>query len=157
MSRLLLLSSLRHIARHPWQSWLAFLGVAVGVAVILAVDLANESARQAFLLSTERLSGKATHQIRGGPAGIPEAFYTRLRLELGIRRAAPVVEGLVEHRGERLRLVGVDPLAEGPFREFGAGLDRDATRRLRRRQPAVGPVTKIKDLLRKQVRVEQYE
>ncbi len=130
MSRLLLLGSLRHIARHPWQSWLAFLGVAVGVAVILAVDLANESARQAFLLSAERLSGKATHQVRGGPAGIPEAFYTRLRLDLGVRRAAPVVEGLVEHRGERLRLVGVDPLAEGPFREFGAGLGRDATRRL---------------------------
>ena len=50
------------------------------MAVIVAVDLANQSARQAFLLSAESLTGKASHQIIGGPNGIPDSLYVKLRL-----------------------------------------------------------------------------
>ncbi len=130
MSRLLLLSALRHLHRHPWQSWLSILGIALGVAVIVAIDLANQSARQAFLLSAESLTGKATHQIVGGPAGVAESFYRELRLERGLRRSAPVVEGLVKLGVENLQLVGVDPLAEESFRQLSGGLESDAARRL---------------------------
>ena len=130
MNRLLLLSALRHGMRHPWQTWLTVAGIALGVAVILAVDLANQSARKAFLLSAESLSGSATHQIRGNAQGVSDDFYRRLRVEVGLRRAAPVVEGAVRHGVDRLQLVGVDPLAESPFRQLGAGLDRQAARRL---------------------------
>ena len=51
------------------------LGIALGVAVVIAIDLANESSRRAFLLSAEALVGKATHQVRGGPSGIPELSF----------------------------------------------------------------------------------
>ena len=130
MNRLLRLSTLRHLRRHPWQSWLTVLGIALGVAVILAVDLANQSARQGFLLSAERLTGRANQQILGGPKGIPDTFYRQLRVELGLRRSAPVVEGQVRLGDQRLRLLGIDPLAEAPFRQFAAGLDRGLLRQL---------------------------
>ncbi|MGD2073667.1 MAG: ABC transporter permease [Gammaproteobacteria bacterium] len=130
MSRLLGLSGLRHLARHPWQTWLSVVGIALGVAVIAAVDLANESARRAFLLSAESLTGRATHQIVGGAAGIPEAFYRELRVERGVRPSAPVVEGLLEHRGETLLLTGLDSLAERPFRQLDSGVDPNTATRL---------------------------
>jgi putative ABC transport system permease protein len=96
--------------------------------VVLAIDLANESARRGFALFAETLAGRATHQVLGGPGGLDEAVYRRLRLEAGVRQAAPVVErdvALVDRPGVVLHLLGVDPFAEPPFRSFagasGAG------------------------------------
>ena len=126
MSRLLWRASLRHLLRHPGQIGLSVLGIALGVAVALSIDLATESARRAFELATEAVTGRATHQIVGGPAGLPEAFYRTLRLDLGVRRAAPVVAFDVaapDHPGRTFQLLGVDPFAEPAFRPHLAGAD----------------------------------
>ena len=48
MKRHLVRLALRHLGRHPWQVGLAVLGIALGVAVAVSIDLANESARRAF-------------------------------------------------------------------------------------------------------------
>jgi len=130
VNRLLLVSALRHLRRNPWQTWLSIVGIALGVAVIVAVELANQSARQAFLLSAESLTGKATHQIVSGAAGIAEDFYRELRMERGVRLCAPVVEGLLQRDGETLLLIGIDPLAEQPFRQLDSDPGSDAPGRL---------------------------
>lgn len=112
---------LRYWRRRLWQSGLAILGIALGVAVVVAIDLANGSARRAFTLSTEAVSGRTTHQVFGGPTGLDEAVYRRLRVELGIRHSAPIVEGYVTVFGADrtpLRILGVDPFAETPFRNY---------------------------------------
>jgi len=70
VSRLLRRASRRHLLRHPGQIGLSVLGIALGVAVALSIDLATESARRAFVLATEAVTGRATHQIVGGPADI---------------------------------------------------------------------------------------
>ena len=127
---LLLRMTGRYLVRHGWQTGLSVLGIALGVAVVVAVDLANQSARRAFELSMETLTGRASHHIVGGPTGFDEALYTRLRVERGLRAAAPVVEGLVEVGGETMRLLGVDPLAEGGTGRRLAGPDGAAIRRL---------------------------
>ncbi len=111
----------RYIARRFLQSLLFVVGVALGVSAVVAIDLANNSASRAFSLSTESLNGRATHQIIGGPSGVPTALYRQLRLELGLTAVAPVVTGYVQSPdlGDRpLRLLGVDPFAEPPFREY---------------------------------------
>ena len=46
----------RYLLRHPWQTALMILGITLGVAVVVAVDLANASASQAFQLSTTMLA-----------------------------------------------------------------------------------------------------
>ncbi|HEX5764004.1 MAG TPA: ABC transporter permease, partial [Woeseiaceae bacterium] len=86
-------ASLGYLTRHPWQLALALVGICVGVAVMVAVDLANESARRAFLSSMDAVNGEATHQVIGGPAGIDELLYVDLRVSGGLRNIAPVVEG----------------------------------------------------------------
>ena len=111
-------ASLSYLLRHPWQLMLALLGVAIGVAVIVAVDLANSSARKAFLLSMDAVTGEATHQIIGGPAGVDETVYADLRVEHGLRSIAPIVEGTVRTDERRLTLLGVDAFAEGELRTF---------------------------------------
>jgi putative ABC transport system permease protein len=111
-------ASFGYLLRHPWQLALALLGICIGVAVIVAVDLANESSRRAFLLSMDAVNGEATHQISGGPSGVDETLYTKLRVEHGIRTIAPVVAGYVRYQDTTLRLLGVDIFAERDFRNY---------------------------------------
>ncbi len=124
---LLTRSSLRYLLRHPWQFGLAVLGVALGVAVVVSINLANASASRAFALSSEAVTGRATHQVVGGPEGLPDATFRRLVLEAGIDRAAPVVEDYVTvppkpgQPFRTLHLLGVDPFSEAPFRAYLAG------------------------------------
>lgn len=113
--------SWRHAWRRPIQSLFFVLGVAIGVAMIVAIDLANDAAQRAFELGADTVAGKATHQIVGGPSGLDETIYTRLRTETAYRLSAPVVESYVsvkELDGQPMRLLGVDPFAEGPFRNY---------------------------------------
>jgi putative ABC transport system permease protein len=100
---------------------LFILGVALGVAMVIAIDLANGSASRAFELSTQSVTGNATHQIIGGPSGLPTDLYRQIRLELNIRSSAPIVEEYVQAinlDNQLLRLFGVDPFAEPPFRTY---------------------------------------
>ena len=111
-------ASFGYLLRHPWQLTLALLGICIGVAVMVAVDLANESSRRAFLLSMDAVNGEATHQIIAGPAGVDEQVYTRLRVEHGIRSIAPVVSGYVRYNDVTLHVMGVDLFAEREFRHY---------------------------------------
>ena len=61
----------RRARRHPLQYLLFIAGVAIGVAMMVSIDLANGSARRAFALSTDAITGKATHRVAGGPEAIP--------------------------------------------------------------------------------------
>jgi putative ABC transport system permease protein len=111
----------RYVSRRFTESLLFVLGVALGVAVVIAIDIANSSASRAFDLSTESVTGRATHRIVSGPGGLSTEVYTAVRLELGLRESAPVIEEYVRAAGlsdQPLRLLGVDPFAEPPFRQY---------------------------------------
>ncbi|HDP88695.1 MAG TPA: ABC transporter permease [Thioalkalivibrio sp.] len=118
---LLMLAGRRFLLAHRWQTLLAILGVALGVAIVVAVDLANSSARHAFEASMDAVGGRASHHIVGSPTGLPGETYTALRRELGISRAAPVVDGLAVLGDETVQLIGIDPFAEAAFRPALAG------------------------------------
>ena len=135
----------RHLLRHPWQTVLSIIGVALGVAVVTAVDLANASAHRAFRIAAETIAGRATHQIVGGPTGLPEEFYTLLRTRQQLRSIAPVVAGFVEAAGSSgttLRLIGIDPFAEAPFRTFSSDLPHSSELRLLLTRPDTGMLSR---------------
>jgi putative ABC transport system permease protein len=114
-------ASLRHAIRHPWQVLLAALGIALGVSVVTAIDLTESSARQSLADATASIVGRTTHQIVAGPRGVHEAVYVNLR-RAGLRLTlAPLIEATVrlpEHDKGRVRLMGVDPIAEAPLRGY---------------------------------------
>jgi putative ABC transport system permease protein len=131
MPRRLARLAARQLRSHPWQLGLAILGIALGVAVAVSIDLANGSALRAFGLATEAVSGRATHQVLGGPSGLPDDLYRRLRLDAGARRAAPIVEGdvaLWDRAGRSLHLLGIDPFADGDFRPYLSSDERREAR-----------------------------
>ncbi|NCF69338.1 MAG: FtsX-like permease family protein [Chloroflexi bacterium] len=111
----------RYLQRHPWQTVLMVIGIMLGVAVVVAIDLANASASRAFDLSTDMVVGRATHQIIGGPTGIEEKLYSDLRRQGLEAPTAPVIVEYVSSPdldGQPLQLLGVDPFAEAPFRNY---------------------------------------
>jgi putative ABC transport system permease protein len=107
------------------QTVLLIIGVAIGVAMMVSIDLANGSAQRAFELSADAVTGRATHRIvPAGADALEEGVYLNLRQKLGYRLSAPVVEGYVlvdELGGLPMRLVGIDPFAEPPFRSYFDG------------------------------------
>ena len=125
--------------RHLLQLAIAVFGVALGVAVVTAMDIANASALHSFRESITAVNGRATHQIAaadGFHSGVPDAIFATLAKIPGIIAAAPVVEasGLILPRadtvlgatpsedrdsnggGTVVRILGVDPLLDRPFR-----------------------------------------
>ena len=113
----------RALQRRMLQSALFVFSIVAGVALVVGVDVAAESARRAFSLSVASLQGNATHEIVGGPSGVPSTLYRTLRVDLGIRAASPAVQGTVR-TGEQdivLTLLGIDPFAESQMRQFLAG------------------------------------
>jgi len=113
--------SFRYLVRQPWQSVLMVLGITLGVAVVIAVDLANESASRAFDLSTDAVAGRTTHQIKGPAGSIDDDIYTDLKLAGVAAEIAPVVTAYIaspDLGGLPLQLLGIDPFAEGAFRSY---------------------------------------
>src|SRR5512144_284344 len=80
-----------YLRRHTWQAVLMAVGIALGVAVVVSIDIANASASRAFHLSTETLTGKATHQISAGSLGVEDSLYVSLRRSGIEAAAAPVI------------------------------------------------------------------
>jgi len=120
-------ASLRHLLRHPAQLLLALVGLSLGVATIIAVDIATASSRRAFELSMDAVNGAATHQVVGGPRGVDEGVYVGLRTRAllpGMAQpgVAPVVEGYVLVGDRSMQVVGVDPLASPELGVGGVGL-----------------------------------
>jgi len=131
-------AGMRNVLRQPWLTVLAILGVALGVAVVTAVDHANESAQRAFRLAAETVAGRATHQVVGGPTGLAEDLYRRIRVELRFRGAAPVVSGHLQLSGGTFQLIGIDPFSEPPIRSFSSRFaDRGVLTELMTRPGAV--------------------
>ena len=117
----LLRASVRYSLLHPWQFGLSILGIALGVAVVVSIEISSASAKRAFELSSQAVTGRTTHQIIAGSSGFDERLYPKIRRLVPQAEAAPVVEGHVTIPGLPGRafvLLGVDPLADGPFRTY---------------------------------------
>jgi putative ABC transport system permease protein len=116
---------------HPLRLVLAVTGVALGVAVFVGVELANDSARRAFAETESQLVGRATHSIVGVGGEIPNTLYRSLRRDYGPVIAAPIVEVRVylpNRTDESLVLLGVDPVEETDFRDYsGAAVPTESS------------------------------
>lgn len=121
----------QRIRQRPLQYILCVLGIALGVAMMVSIDLANGSAQRAFSLSTDAITGRTTHRIVAiSPTGVDESVYAHLKRTQPRIAAAPVVEGyaLVDELGAQpLRLVGVDLFSESPFRNYFGEIESQGT------------------------------
>jgi putative ABC transport system permease protein len=131
---LLTKASARTFLHHPWLTAIALFSIALGVAVVSAVDLANQGAMDSLKRTTSALTGGATHQLIGPPGGIDERLYPEFSQNPAIQHTTPVVEAVVvspNYPGLSFSLKGVDPLSESPFRpHMGKAIKEELLRTL---------------------------
>ena len=111
----------RYYLRHKMLALLNILGIALGVAVFVSVQIVNYSALQSFRASIDIVSGKANLEIVGNGLPFKETLYPNIRTLPGVIAATPLVETVatpVSAPGEYLQILGLDIFSNGPFRTF---------------------------------------
>lgn len=122
--RLLRWFILRPMARDRLRSAATILGVALGVAVVIAVRLANTSALAGFERALEATSGRAGLEILGPGVGFDEIHLRNLLWLQDFGDVSPVVEGDVLAGGPRgsrrelVRVLGVDIIRDRQLRDY---------------------------------------
>lgn len=109
---LLTRASLRYLARHRGQCALAICGIALGIAIVVAIQLTQASARASFADSLASAFGPATHHVIGRDGAFDERHLALVRRLVPDARPSPVVEGSVRlsahGRGTSLHVLGID-------------------------------------------------
>lgn len=105
------------------RSLLTVLGIALGVAVMLAINLANRSALSKFQESVDLVSGKATLTIKPASEDSLDESLLRRLTPLWERQVkfTPFIDELAvtaEPPNEVIQVLGVDMFADGDFRNL---------------------------------------
>ena len=96
-----------------WQECFAILGIAAGVALLFASQVANSSLQSSVSQLSRGIAGSATLQLLArDPHGFPAGALARVRAIPGVRVAAPVLESGAQASGPRgsasVQLIGAD-------------------------------------------------
>ena len=103
----------RPLGREPVRTALTVFAVALGIAVVLAIELAGEAATGSFHSSLETLTGKASLEVTAA-GGVPEDVVGRLAVlpyPIGILPRIEDIATVADTR-QTLPLVGLDLIAE---------------------------------------------
>jgi putative ABC transport system permease protein len=113
-----------------WQECFAAVGIAAGVALLFASQVASSSLQSSVAQLSRGIAGDATLQLLArDPHGFPQSMLARVRAIPGVRLAAPVLESGAQASGPRGResveLIGADTSLSA----LGGSLVRDSALR----------------------------
>ncbi|MBI4897260.1 MAG: FtsX-like permease family protein [Actinobacteria bacterium] len=105
------------VRHQPLQELLALVGIAAGVALLFAVQVATSSITGSLEKLAHGVTGDASLEIAArGPSGMDQALVTKARALPEVAAAAPLIERRITIQGPRgkapLTLVGVDQRLE---------------------------------------------
>ncbi|MDQ2731487.1 MAG: ABC transporter permease, partial [Armatimonadota bacterium] len=130
--------TLRHLGREWVRTGLAAAGVALGVAVFLAIRIANASVLAAFASTVDAIAGRANLEVTAWSPGMDERLFLRILAVRGVTAAAPLVQGVVplysapppaqggRHSSQlpssgSMLILGVDPFRQATFNSTVSG------------------------------------
>jgi putative ABC transport system permease protein len=113
----------RHLQFRLGRTILTSLGVALGVALFVAIQVINRSTIESFRESVESISGKSALVITDGETGFPDSKLDIVQNTPGVMHAVPMVETRAFFAGEQgasdtLTILGVDLLKEQSVRTY---------------------------------------
>ena len=116
----------RQLRCEPLRSGATVAGIAVGIAVVIAIQLANASSVLGFRAALDAVSGRTSLEIRGAGIGVDEDQLAELGWVRTFGLVSPVIDGDALLRAksgavakaELVRVLGVDILRDRPFREY---------------------------------------
>ena len=123
---------IRALWREKTRSAVSVAAIALGVAVMMAIRLANSSVTDSFEAAVDSVSGNTSLRIRGAAGRFDEMLLTDLQWLSEYGQVSPVVDayamyserdrssasGQTFERGEILHVLGVDVLLDFPLREY---------------------------------------
>lgn len=116
-----------HWRANPLLYGLTVVGVALGVASVISIQILNQSAIASFAAGIRAVNGAADVIVTGKGTRLPDAVYARVRGTPGVARAWPVFQATVslEERPEQfVQVIGLDLLSPGADWQVLSGLDR---------------------------------
>ena len=113
----------RALLRDRTRSLVTVAALTLGVAVVVAVRLANASAIRGFATALDVVAGKTSLEIVGAGVGVPETQLADLGWLRDYGRVSPVIDRTARVRApdgaeHPVRMLGVDVLRDRPFREY---------------------------------------
>jgi putative ABC transport system permease protein len=112
---------LRPLRREPGRSLLTIAGVAVGIAVMVAIHLANQSAVGSFEEAVEAVAGRANYQLTPASGMMAEEVLLQLQpfWRLGVS-FVPIIDrdGSLLRDGRPVRVFATDLLSDLQFRDY---------------------------------------
>ncbi len=118
---LLRLLSWPYLRKHRLRWALTLTGIALGVAVWVAMRAANRTVLESFRSTVDRVAGKTQLQIWAGDFGFPEEVLERVQAAEQVRAAAPVIEAAVDtgQLGQgSLLILGIDMTGDRSLRDY---------------------------------------
>jgi putative ABC transport system permease protein len=113
--------TLRHIQNEPARFVFTLLGIALGIALMVAIRLANGAAISSFQDSIDLMAGKANLSMSSTGVPLPETLMKDLADTRRLGQLLPVVEGKMapeDNPKEFITVLGVDLLKDGEARDF---------------------------------------
>ena len=113
----------RALLRDRARTVVTLAGLTLGVAVVVAIRLANASSIRGFETALDLVAGKTSLEIVGAGVGVPEAQLAALGWLRQFGRVSPVIDRTArvlapDGTEQPVRVLGVDVLSDLPFREY---------------------------------------
>ena len=111
---------LRPVLRDPFRMIITILGVAIGVAVFLSIQLANRQTLRSFEESVDLVLGRADAIVHAEGMAFDEKYFQELSHVRKLVKSYPVIEGYgVELKtGQVVEILGTDLLQDSGIRDF---------------------------------------
>ena len=110
----------RPVLRDPFRMIITTLGVAIGVAVFLSIQLANRQTLRSFEESVDLVLGRADAIVHAEGMAFDEKYFQELSRIRELVKSYPVIEGYgVELKtGQVVEILGTDLLQDSGIRDF---------------------------------------
>jgi putative ABC transport system permease protein len=113
----------RHFYRQPLRTLATVVGIGLGIAVVIAIRMANQSSVESFSQAVETMAGKTSLEVIAGGRALDEQYLVSLGWLDEYGETSPIIEGdlqIQNRRGdyEALKVLGADILRDLPFREY---------------------------------------
>ncbi len=125
---------LRDLVMNRARVALAISGIALGVSVVVAVQLANDRAIGSFNDSLRVMAGQADLEITANGLPLSEIILRELAWVWDYGSMSAIVEGRTVINRESIQIFGVDLLSEQAFRSYVLNDSTELTQRITREE-----------------------